>query len=67
MAADHARGAADAPKRLLFVGISLGGALAQMSALYAAHTQPAIASLVQAVAFGGTPWASAEVRTLKDA
>eukprot|EP00966_Prymnesium_polylepis_P195597 4533868-Prymnesium_polylepis.2 len=52
---------ADAPTRLLFLGISMGGALAQMAALYASHVHPALDAAVHSLAFGGTPWATAGV------
>lgn len=49
------------PGRVLFVGISLGGALAQLSALHAAIEFPALASKIHVLAFGATTWATRQL------
>ena len=48
------------PPRVVFIGFSLGGALAQVSALRAALDFPRLASHIGVLAFGATQWASAE-------
>ena len=48
---------------IIFVGFSLGGALAQMTALRAAHELPKIAPRIRVLALGATQWASPELST----
>ena len=48
---------------IIFVGFSLGGALAQMTALRAAHELPKIATRIRVLALGATQWASPDLST----
>jgi len=55
-----------APRRILLIGISLGGALAQLTALQAAIDFPVLAPRVYVLAFGATQWATPRVSELFD-
>ncbi|EOD04322.1 hypothetical protein EMIHUDRAFT_446670, partial [Emiliania huxleyi CCMP1516] len=55
---------ADAPQQIVFVGLSLGAALAQMSALRLASEQPQLAARTSVLGLGSFQFANADVGRL---
>jgi len=55
------------PPRITFVGISFGGALAQLGALRLSLERPALAPVIHVLAFGPTCWAEPLVAELFEA
>lgn len=48
----------------MFIGISLGGALAQLAALQAALDFPELVPHIHVLAFGATTWADRELSNI---